>query len=74
MVINCEAFFTDTIGDQASGRLRRLGPDTKCFYIELLDFGFKNIRRQWAARKRHYEDIFYSIHPMHLDGEDDCRI
>ena len=74
VVINCEAFFTDTIGDQASGRLRRLGPDTKCFYIELLDFGFKNIRRQWPARKRHYEDIFYSIHPMHLDGEDDCRI
>ena len=38
MVINCEAFFTDTIGDQASGRLRRLGPDTKCFIL----------RRQWT--------------------------
>lgn len=73
-VINCEAFFTDTIGDQASGRLRRLGDGKKCFYIELLDMGFKSIRRQWAARKKHYEEIFLQIYPIHLDGEDDSRI
>ena len=59
-VCNCEAFSTDTIGIQASGRLRRL-EDKKCFYTELLDFGFKSIRKQWASRRKLYSDIFNNV-------------
>ena len=60
-VINCQAFSFDGIGDQMSGRLRRLATGEECWYIELIDRGFKTIYNQWKKRKKHYEKIFKEI-------------
>ena len=68
-VCNCEAFYTDTTGDQASGRLRRLKGDKRCFYTELIDLGFPSIRNQWKARKKHYLEIFNEVIEIHLEND-----
>lgn len=68
-VCNCEAFYTDTNGLQASGRLRRLKGDKRCFYTELIDLGFPSIRNQWKARKKHYLEIFKEMIEIHLERE-----
>ena len=59
--INCEAFRFKATGNQASGRLRRLESGEDCFYVELVDTGFKSIRDQYTERKRYYAKLFKEI-------------
>ena len=59
--INCEAFRFKATGNQASGRLRRLETGEECFYIELIDTGFRSIRDQYSERKRYYTKLFKEI-------------
>lgn len=68
-VINCEAFFTDTLGFQASGRLRRLESKEFCYYIELIDEGFPSIKNQWKARKKEYLSLFNQVMEIDLRGK-----
>lgn len=60
-VINCEAFRSKITGNQASGRLRRLGEDIQCYYIELVDIGFSSIRAQFKERENRYKSQFKEI-------------
>lgn len=60
-VVNCEAFRSNITGNQASGRLRRLGDDINCFYIELIDTGFASIRAQFKEREKRYKKQFQKI-------------
>ena len=54
-MINCEAFRSKITGNQASGRLRRLGDDIMCYYVELVDTGFASIRAQFKERESRYK-------------------
>ena len=60
-VINCEAFRSKITGNQASGRLRRLGDDITCYYIEMIDEGFSSIRAQFKEREARYKTQFSKI-------------
>ena len=60
-VINCEAFRSKITGNQASGRLRRLGDDITCYYIEMIDEGFASIRAQFKEREARYKTQFSKI-------------
>lgn len=61
LVINCEAFRSKITGNQASGRLRRLGDDIMCYYVELVDTGFASIRAQFKERESRYKKQFKEI-------------
>lgn len=61
VAINCEAFRSKITGNQASGRLRRLGDDIMCYYIELVDTGFSSIRAQFKEREARYKTQFKEI-------------